>query len=341
MSTSDPERPTILAVDDSADTLAVITGLLKDLYKVKVAKTGEAALAMAAAEVPSLILLDILMPGMDGFEVCTRLKADPATREIPVIFLTAKTENEDEEKGFELGAADYLTKPINPIKLLARVKTHTALSRARMELQEWNNNLKRKVINHAGLIREKIAELGGAASLIAAFSCQLELMDAGLSNHAHRIAKLVGEAASRMSLEAKTVRDLKLAAQLHDVGKLGLAERCVQRRPEEMSAVEQQAYRDHPERGQFILSRIESLTHVALMIRHHHEAYNGSGFPDGLKGEEIPLGARLICIADYIDHTGYSQGKASEGEVQRKLALGSGKLFDPELIRYFSQSVTG
>ena len=340
MSTPDPDdRPTILAVDDSADILAMITGLLKELYKIKVAKNGETALAMAASSSPSLILLDILMPGADGFEVCARLKADPATREIPVIFLTAKTDGEDEERGFELGAADYITKPINPIKLLARVKTHTALSRARIELQEWNNNLKRKVISSAGLIREKSSEQSSTSLLTNAFSNQLEMTDAALFNHTARVGKLVGAAALRMSLDSRTIRDLQLAVQLHDIGKLG--ENSSRSLPAEMSANELQQYRQHPVRGQSILGRIESLQHVGLMVRHHHEAFDGSGFPDGLKGSDIPLGARLIGIADYLDHAGHGQDKGANSPVLRQLSLGAGTLFAPELIEYFIPPMAG
>jgi putative two-component system response regulator len=123
-------RPTILAVDDSPDILAMISGLLKDRYRVKVVNSGEKALAVVASSPPDLILLDIMMPGLDGYEVCKRLKADPVTRDIPVIFITAKSENDDEIKGFELGAADYITKPISPSKLQARVKTHLLLKAA-------------------------------------------------------------------------------------------------------------------------------------------------------------------------------------------------------------------
>ena len=140
-----PEKPTILVVDDTPDNLTLMQALLKDLYKVKGANNGEKALKIAAAEnPPDLILLDIMMPGIDGYEVCRRLKADPATRDIPVIFLTAKTEVEDEKKGFELGAVDYITKPVSPPIVMARVHTQLTLKASADFLRDKNDFRKRK-----------------------------------------------------------------------------------------------------------------------------------------------------------------------------------------------------
>ena len=328
-------RPTILAVDDSADIIALISGLLKDLYKVKVANSGESALNVAISSPPDLILLDILMPDMDGYEVCGRLKNDPATRDVPVIFLTAKTDSEDEEKGFELGAVDYITKPISPSKLLSRVKTHTTLRRAQIDLLEWNSNLKRKVINNAGLIREKTHGLDNVSVLASAFSNYLKMSGLCHFTHANNVGKLACEAARRMSLDSRTIKDISLAAQLHDIGKLTLGDNAAYIPPSEMSDSEQNEYYLHPQRSQAILEHIEPLHHVTLMIRHHHEAFNGTGFPDKLKGDAIPLGAQLIGIADLIDHTAQSAGEGRTGWISEVLNSNAGTLFDPKLITYF------
>jgi signal transduction histidine kinase len=152
-------RPTILAVDDSADVLAMISGLLNDRYKVKLANSGEKALDLVAATPPDLILLDIMMGGLDGYEVCERLKADPLSRDIPVIFLTAKIESEDEIRGFELGAVDYITKPISPSKLLARVKTHLTLKASADFLKDKNGYLEQRVQERTAELQEINARL--------------------------------------------------------------------------------------------------------------------------------------------------------------------------------------
>jgi putative two-component system response regulator len=335
---------TVLVVDETPENIEALQEALKDEFNVIVVNDGEQALSIALSVLPDAILLDIMMPGMDGYEVCSRLKQMEATRTIPVIFLASFDEITDEGRGFEVGCVDYLTMPISPSLALARVKTHTALRQARLELQEWNSNLKRKVIKIAGTIREKNQELkemqeATSNTLISAFSSLLETIDARHFTHAKNVHKLVSEASKIMSLNFSAIRDISLAALLHDIGKLGMGEHLVGRLPHEMSDSYLREYNQHPQLSQVILGHSELLKHVALMIRHHHEAFDGSGFPDGLKGEEIPLGAQLIGIADFIDNTAQSVKEGQAEYALNKLSLCAGSLFNPQLIAHFHRVV--
>lgn len=341
------QKQTILIVDDEPVNIRILLELLQHDYATKIATNGETALQIAQSDKPpDLILLDVMMPGMDGYEVCKRLKQLEATREIPVIFVTAQNEITKEERGFEVGCIDYLTKPISPSLALARVKTHTALSQARRELQEWNTNLKHSVIRTVGMMQEKTQELEGMleknsaeSALITSYANLLKMIDTHHYTHANNVSMLVTEAAQRMSLDYRTIRDISLAGLLHDIGKLGLAQHIAYRLPGEMSESELKEYQQHSLRSKLILEHVESLQHVVLMIRHHHEAFNGTGFPDGLKGDTIPLGAQLIGIADFIDH---ETQKASEGHADyalRNLSLRAGTLFNPELIDHFREVI--
>ena len=336
------KKGTVLVVDDIPDNIDILKGVLSEEFVVKAVTSGEKALSVAESIQPDVILLDIMMPGMDGYEVCCRLKQMEATREIPVIFVTALSEITNEEKGFEVGCVDYLTKPINPSLALARVRTHTALRRARLELQEWNSNLKRKVISNATMIREKNEELreviestdNSTSTLISSFSNMLDIVDHHQFTHAKIVSKLACEAAKRLSLDFRTIRDISLAALLHDIGKLGMG-KLIHQNPFDMTESEQVEYRQHPLRSQFVLEHLAPLQNVALMIRHHHEAYNGTGFPNGLRGDAIPLGAQLIGIADFIDNAAQSIKEDQAEYAMKKISLCSGVLFNAALIPLF------
>ena len=338
------ERATILVVDDTPDNIDVLKGVLADEFIVKAVTHGEKALSVAESAQPDVILLDIMMPGMDGYEVCRRLKEMEATREIPVIFVTAMSEITDEERGFGVGCVDYLTKPINPALTLARVRTHTALRQAQLKLNEWNNNLKSRVIHNVGTIRkniEKVHELetkhkgGSVNSLIIAVKGMLELHESRYATHAFIVSRLASGAARSMSLDYATIRMITLGGLTHDIGKIGLPDYVIEKYEKEMTENELRDYREHIFRSQFLLLDNEELNDVLLMVRHHHEAFNGSGFPDGLKGEEIPLGARLIAIADIIDNAASSVVTDKADYALLKLSVMAGNLVDPKLIQHF------
>jgi len=218
------ERQTILVVDDTPDNIALLSTLLKDRYKVRAANNGERALAIAAGQPrPDLILLDIMMPGMDGYEVCERLKVDPHTADIPVIFLTAKVQVEDEEFGLRLGAVDYITKPISPPIVLARVETHLTLKRARQFLQDRNAYLEAEVWRRS---REVMAI---QEVTIMAMASLAETRDNATGNHIRRTQHYVRALAQHLrhhprfaaALNDETIELLFKSAPLHDIGKVG------------------------------------------------------------------------------------------------------------------------
>jgi len=338
------KRATILVVDDTPDNIDVLKGVLADEFIVKAVTHGEKALSVAETAQPDVILLDIMMPGMDGYEVCRRLKEMEATREIPVIFVTAMSEITDEERGFGVGCVDYLTKPINPALTLARVKTHTALRQAQLELKEWNQSLKSRVMHNVGNIRkniEKVHDLeakhkgGSVNSLIIAVKGMLELHESRYATHAITVSHLASGAARSMSLDYATIRMVTLAGLMHDIGKIGLPDYVIEKYEKEMTENELRDYREHIVRSQLLLLDNEELNDVLLMVRHHHEAFDGSGFPDGLKGEEIPLGARLIAIADLIDNAASSVQTDKADYAIMKLSVMAGNLVDPKLTHHF------
>ena len=218
------ERQTILVVDDTPDNIALLSTLLKDRYKVRAANNGERALAIAAGQPrPDLVLLDIMMPGMDGYEVCERLKIDPHTADIPVIFLTAKVQVEDEEFGLRLGAVDYITKPISPPIVLARVETHLTLKRARQFLQDRNAYLEAEVWRRS---REVMAI---QEVTIMAMASLAETRDNATGNHIRRTQHYVRALAQHLrhhprfaaALNDETIELLFKSAPLHDIGKVG------------------------------------------------------------------------------------------------------------------------
>src|SRR5574341_14704 len=228
------QRPTVLVVDDTPENLQLMSGLLKDSYRVKVAASGERALKIATSEGgPDLILLDIMMPGMDGYEVCRRLKAEPATRDIPVIFLTAKSEVEDETMGLELGAVDYITKPVSPPIVLARVRTQLTLKGAADFLKDKNAFLEAEVARRT----REVATIQEVT--IVAMASLAETRDNETGNHIRRTQNYVKALAARLRahprfaayLTPENIELLYKSAPLHDIGKVGIPDRILLKPP--------------------------------------------------------------------------------------------------------------
>ena len=339
---------TILVVDDVPDNIDVLRGVLSAEFAVKVATSGEKALTVAESALPDLILLDIMMPGMDGYEVCSRLKQAEATRDIPVIFVTALTEAVDEEKGFQVGCVDYLTKPVSPPIALARVKTHIALRRAQQELREWNSNLKGRVKGLSSVVTEKVQALA-SVDIVAHRDREnwlnllvrlLDMLDPDLQGHASRVAALSVEVAKRVKCSSSEVETIRLAALLHDIGKIGLPTEIISAVPDMLPDPMKKTYHTHPVRGQFLLSPIEWMHDAARLIRHHHEQVNGGGAPDRLIADEIPRGARIIAIADYLDHAIYhEQHSITLHNALRNMRNLAGRNFDKELILHCEEAI--
>jgi putative two-component system response regulator len=342
------EKPTVLVIDDTPDNLSLVSGLLKDLYKVKVANSGERGLKIASADgAPDLILLDIMMPGMDGYEVCRRLKADPKTADIPVIFLTAKSQIEDEQMGLEIGAVDYITKPISPPIVLARVATQITLKAAADFLRDQNIFLEREVQK-----RTREAQVLQDVTILAMASLA-ETRDNETGNHIRRTQNYVKALATELQshphygpmLDDATVELLYKSAPLHDIGKVGIPD-AVLLKPGKLTAEEFEIMKTHTTLGRDAILAAErlmdtpsSFLRLAREIAHfHQEKWDGSGYPEGLRGEAIPLSARLMAVADVYDALisarVYKPAFSHEVAVNI-IAEGRDKHFDPELVDAF------
>ena len=276
MTTSAP-LPQILLVDDEASNLQLLRQILQDHYRLLFAKDGPRALELARQESPALVLLDVMMPGMSGYEVCAALKADPLTAAVPVIFVTALTDTADELEGFAAGAVDYITKPVSPPIVRARVRTHLSLVR----MDELRAS-RLAIVQRLGLAAEyKDNETGMHVIRMSHFS------------------RLLGVAAG---LSEQAADDLLHAAPMHDVGKIGIPDRILQK-PGPLDADEWAIMQTHATIGADIIGEhpggMLALAHnIALS---HHEKFDGSGYPRGLAGQAIPLEGRIVAIADVFD----------------------------------------
>jgi putative two-component system response regulator len=272
-----PYRPLILAVDDEAGNLQLLRQVLQDDYRLSYAKDGLRALELAQQERPDLVLLDVMMPGMSGYEVCAALKALPATAAIPVIFVTALTEADDEVEGFAAGAVDYITKPLRAAIVRARVRTHLSLVRME-ELRES----RLQIVQRLGLAAEyKDNETGLHVIRMSHF------------------ARLLGVAAG---MDPRAADDLLHAAPMHDVGKIGIPDAILQK-PGPLDAAEWKVMQSHATIGAEIIGEHPSgmLALARSIALTHHEKWDGSGYPNGLAGEAIPLEGRIVAIADVFD----------------------------------------
>jgi putative two-component system response regulator len=342
------KKPTILVVDDTPDNLALMSSLLKDDYKVKIANGGEKALKIAASDSPpDLILLDIMMYGMDGYEVCQRLKRDPRTMDIPVIFLTAKTEVEDEKKGLELGAVDYITKPISPPIVMARVKNHLALKAVADFLRDQNDFLELEVAKRT---REVMAIQDVT---ILAMASLAETRDSDTGNHIRRTQFYVKALAEKLRAHPRfawfmtdtNINMLFKSAPLHDIGKVGIPDHILLK-PGRFEPHEFELMKTHTTLGRDAIvhaenalgTNVDFLSFAKSIALSHQEKWDGSGYPHGLAGDDIPIPARLMAIADVYDalisRRVYKEGMPHENAVLI-MAEGRGTHFDADMLDAF------
>jgi len=344
MTPSDLPRATILVVDDTPMNLSVLTHLFKDLYRVKVASNGAKALALAFAAPPDLILLDIMMPDMDGFEVCRRLKADPATRHIPVIFLTARTDIAAEEEGFAAGAVDFVHKPISPPIVAARVKTHLDIQSWQAFLQDRNAWLQQQV-------EQRLSEINHLQDAAIYVMVSLaECRDETTGNHIRRTqeyVRLLGIELARLPqyrqrLTPGAIEHMSKSAPLHDIGKIAIPDEILLK-PGKLSSAEFTIMKTHSRCGYDMLVKASALMgergqflDVAMEIAlSHHEKWDGSGYPEALAGHAIPLSARLMALADVFDalrsRRPYKLPMSSD-ETSAIIVAGRGLHFDPDVV---------
>lgn len=342
------EKPTILVIDDTPDNLSLMQALLKDKYKVKGANNGEKGLRIASSEnPPDLILLDIMMPDMDGYEVCRRLKADVVTRHIPVMFLTAKSDEEDEERGFDLGAVDYITKPVSPPIVMARVRSQLMLKAAADFLRDKNAFLETEVSKRTREVRA-IQDV-----TILALASLAETRDSDTGNHIRRTQRYIKSLAWKLSTNPKfsdfltpqTIGLLFKSAPLHDIGKVGIPDRILLK-PGKLTDEEFEIMKTHTTLGRDAIAHAEQelgedvafLTLAKEIAYSHQEKWDGSGYPQGLKGDEIPISARLMAVADVYDalisRRVYKEPMSHERAVEI-ITQTSGRHFDPDVVEAF------
>lgn len=319
----------ILAVDDTPASLRLLSDILKtEGYEVRSAICGELALHAAVGNTPDLVLLDIRMPQMDGFEVCRRLKADPATADVPVIFVSAATETEDKLRGFAVGAVDFVTKPYQRDELLARVRTHLELNRLRHHLAE--------------LVDERTVELRESerklrASLldsITALAAIVELRDPYTAGHQRRVAELAVAIARELKLPDEQVEGIHLASVVHDVGKIRVPAEILSK-PGKLIGLEFSLIKEHAQNGYEILKNIAFPWSIAQIVLQHHERLDGSGYPHGLRGEQILLESRIVAVADVVEsmisHRPYRPGLGLDAALA-EIEQHKGSLFDPVVV---------
>lgn len=311
-------KSAILVVDDSPENIRLISEILNrqdDSYAIYSARDGHEALEFVKTIIPDLIMLDVVMPGMDGFEVCRKIKSDPQTRLVPVVMITALDGQQDRLRGLDAGVDDFISKPFNVYELLARVK-----------------NLLR--------LRSYINELEHAEQVIFSLARAVEAKDEYTEGHCERLSVIAQYIGRVLNLSAADLLILKRGGVLHDIGKIAIDD-AILLKPGPLTEAENEIIKTHPVIGENICRPLKTLQPVLPVIRYHQERFNGSGYPEGLKGEEIPIHARIIAVVDCYDaltterpyRKALSQDEALD-IMEKETALG---LWDPKLFGILKQ----
>lgn len=353
------DETTILVVDDVPENISLLHNLLETYYRCQIATSGPEALELARrTPQPSLILLDIVMDGMDGFEVCRRLKADPLTESIPVIFLTVQSDAQDEQAGLELGAVDYIMKPISPALVLARVKTHLHLKATRDFLKDKSEYLEAEVIR-------RTSEIGMIQDIaMVALGSLAETRDNETGAHIRRtqhFMKLLASEAAKTpafqnELPEEMIALLYKSAPLHDIGKVGIPDHILLKpgrlTPQEFEVMKThtilgmqaiQAAERHFGRNASFLQSISFLQPAREIAVSHHERWDGHGYPQGLSGEGIPLSGRLMAVADVYDALRSERVYKPPYTHEKAVSLireGQNGQFDPRMVEIFLETET-
>ena len=330
-------KATVLIVDDTPENIDVLHGILSKDYSLKIATNGSLALKIAAASPPDLILLDVMMPGMDGYEVCTRLKENEETRRVPVIFVTSRDDVEAETRGLALGAVDYITKPINAPTVLARVKTHLALYDQQRHLE--------------GMVRERTADLEKSnlsleetrLAIITRLGRAAEYRDNETGLHVIRVGHLSKMLSLASGFSDARAEILFHASMMHDVGKIGIPD-SVLLKPGKLTPEEFDVIKTHPRIGAEIIGDHDAglLVMSREVAMTHHEKWDGTGYPLGLKGKDIPVVGRIVAIVDVFDalisRRPYKPPWPT-GKTLDYVRNSAGIHLDPELVQLFLERV--
>lgn len=343
----DGAKPIVLVVDDGLENIMLVSNTLKEEYQVKAANNGQKALDIVNLLLPDIILMDVMMPEMDGYETCRRLKKDAMLKDIPVIFLAEKSEIGQESRGFELGAVDYITKPISPPLLCSRVKTHFTLKKSQDILKGESHYLEAEVARHAKEI-SIIQEMS-----IMAMAALAETRDNDTGAHIQRTKLYVKVLADHLGTTEKykkilTPKEIGLivaSAPLHDIGKVGIPD-YILLKPDVLTTEEFEIMKTHTILGRNAIvvaeQQMESsntfLKYAREITYSHHERWNGTGYPEGIEGEDIPLSARLMAVADVYD--ALTTRRVYKDRIAHEMAVSiikgdSGKHFDPDIVKAF------
>lgn len=306
--------PKILIIDDKPDTLLLLRELLSSrLYEVISTTDPYEATELVLSEKPDLVLMDVLMPGMSGYELCRKLKSDPQTRLIPVVMITGLSDRDDRIRGIEAGADDFLSKPLYPEELFARVKSL-------LKLKEFTD------------------ELENAEAVLVALALGIEARDPYTGDHCERLARYAVDLGRHLGLDDESLVALKRGGYLHDLGKVSIPDEIL-KKGTYLTPAEWEVMKQHPIIGEAICSPLRSFRNVLPIIRHHHEHWDGTGYPDGLRGNDIPLLARVLQIVDVYDALRTTRPykpalshEEAERTMRREAAAG---LWDPELTPEF------
>ena len=316
----------VLVVDDDAQNLRMANQILtSEKMRVSSAKSGEQALEFLKNNTPDLILLDVHMTGIDGFETIDRIKAEEKTREIPIILLTADDDQETETRALRAGAMDFIKKPFIPDVLILRVR-HT------VELTRLQKNLTAEVEKKAAEIskeRDRVERM--IMQVVKTLSGAIDAKDPYTNGHSARVAEYSKKIAEKAGYSERKLRDIEIMALLHDIGKIGIPD-TILNKPGKLSADEYSKVKEHPVIGAKILENISEFPDISLGAMYHHERYDGKGYPKGIAGENIPEQARIIAVADCYDAITSNRSYRNmlrPHEARDRIEKDKGKQFDP------------
>ncbi len=337
--------PTILIVDDIQTNLNVLERVLQlNHYNTFTALDGTTALKLVTEKKPDLILLDVMMPDMTGFEVCDQLKRSPETQSIPIIFLTSKNDPEDIVEGFKLGAVDYIPKPFNSAELLSRIRTHTELKKLQTRLEQAVADRTKELYETLDELKSTHYKLQEAYfEIIKRLARAADYRDNETGMHISRMSHYTNILAKAAGLDDEQCHQLYRSSAMHDVGKIGIPD-AILLKPGKLDKAEFDIMKTHTVIGGKLLSDIDSdLCHLAEKIAMtHHEKWNGKGYPEGLSGEDIPIEGRIVAIADVFDaltsDRPYKKAWSVEDAIQL-LIQEKGEHFDPKLVDIFIENL--